>query len=340
MKQSDHWDWLTVVETRLLTPTIREFTLATPWTGPSAPGEHIDVEVIVDGKADTRSYSIVGIGAGDPGLRRIAVKAAPESRGGSRYMWSLAAGARLKARSPSNSFELSLSAPAYLLIAGGIGVTPIVAMAERLALRGADVRMLYAVRSADELAYAETLAQALGDNFIPAVEETTGRADLAAAFAALPDGGEVYICGPIGMLDAARRLWAASGRPRANLRFETFGSSGRHANAPFTVKVPRLGIEAVVPENRSLLEVLEDLGVGVLADCRRGECGLCVVDVVACQGEIDHRDVFLSPDQQAEGRKMCACVSRIAGGELTIEPAYRGDVSITPSKVFGSKAFA
>ena len=332
MRQSDHWDWLTVVETRLLTPTIREFTLKTPWTAPSAPGEHIDVEAIIDGQPDIRSYSIVGA---DGPLRRIAVKAAPESRGGSRYMWTLEPGARLKARAPSNDFELSLGAPAYLLIAGGIGVTPMVAMAERLAQRGAKARMLYAVRTPDELAYADVLTAALGEAFEPVIENETGRADLAAAFATLPEGGEAYICGPIGMLDAARRLWAASGRPRANLRFETFGSSGRYANAPFTVRVPRLGVEAIVPENRSLLEVLEELGVGVLADCRRGECGLCVVDVVERHGELDHRDVFFSPEQQAEGKGMCACVSRLAGGELTIEPAYRGDVSITPSKVFG-----
>lgn len=337
MRQADHWDWVTVEALRDLTPTIRELILRTPWGGPGSPGEHIDVEAPIGAQTVTRSYSVVEM---QGGLCRIAVKAVEGGRGGSAYMWRLAPGARLKARAPSNDFELSRAAPAYLLVAGGIGVTPVAPMAAHLAARGADVRMLYAVRNAAELAYAERLRGHLGEALALVVEETDGRADLAAAFAALPPEGEAYVCGPIGMLDAARRAWAQAGRPRALLRFETFGSSGAHANAAFTVRAPRLGLEAVVPENRSLLEVLEEMGVGMLADCRRGECGLCAVEVVGHSEALDHRDVFLSDAERAQGRRLCACVSRAAGGVLTIEPAYRGDVSITPSKVFGEKPFS
>ena len=84
-----------------------------------------------------------------------------------------------------------------------------------------------------------------------------------------------------------------------------------------------------------MLDVLADAGVAVLADCRRGECGLCALDVVEAEGSIDHRDVFLSDAQHEAGRRICACVSRMAEGAITIEPPWRGDVSITPSKVFG-----
>ena len=84
-----------------------------------------------------------------------------------------------------------------------------------------------------------------------------------------------------------------------------------------------------------MLDALAEAGVGILADCRRGECGLCAMEVIAVEGVVDHRDVFLSDAQHEDGGKICACVSRLAGGAITVEPAWRGDVSTTPSKVFG-----
>jgi dimethylamine monooxygenase subunit B len=334
MRYVDHWDTVVVTRVRDLTPQVREITLETPWTTAHTPGAHIDVEVLIDGRPDTRSYSLVGEGGG--GVRRIAVKVDPSSRGGSRYMWTLQPGARLKVTPPSNSFELSLEPAPYLLVAGGIGVTPMVAMAGVLARRGAEVAMLYAGRSRSEMAYLDELDASLGDRLaVFADDEAGGPPDLAAAFAVLPPDAQAYVCGPVPMLDAARAAWAAAGRPATRLRFETFGSSGRYPNAGFTVRAPRLGVEIQVPETRSMLDALAEAGVEVLADCRRGECGLCALDVLAADGVIDHRDVFLSEGQRGEGRKICACVSRMAGGVITIEPPWRGDVSTTPSKVFG-----
>ena len=131
------------------------------------------------------------------------------------------------------------------------------------------------------------------------------------------------MCGPIGLLEAAQAAWRAGGRPPGRLRYETFGSSGRCPAEDFTVHVPRLGKQVLVPRGATMLDALEAAGVGVLWDCRRGECGLCAVEVLAVEGAIDHRDVFLSARQRGEGRKMCACVSRVAGGSVTIDPAYR-----------------
>ncbi|HEY0648772.1 PDR/VanB family oxidoreductase [Phenylobacterium sp.] len=334
MRYVDHWDTVVVAAIRDAAPQVRELTLETPWTGPHTPGAHIDVEVLIDGRPDMRSYSLVGEGGG--ALRRIAVKGEPRSRGGSRYMWSLQPGARLKVTPPTNSFELSLEPAPYLLVAGGIGVTPMVGMASVLGRRGAEVAMLYAGRSRGEMAYLDELGAALGRRLaVFADDEAGGPPDLAAAFAALAPDAQAYVCGPVPMLDSARAAWAAAGRPATRLRFETFGSSGRYPNAAFTVRAPRLGVEIEVPETRSMLDALAEAGVEVLADCRRGECGLCALDVVAADGVIDHRDVFLSEGQRDEGRKICACVSRMAGGVITIEPPWRGDVSTTPSKVFG-----
>ncbi|WP_340644796.1 PDR/VanB family oxidoreductase [Phenylobacterium sp.] len=334
MRYVDQWDTVVVTAVRDLTPSIRELTLQTPWTGAHPPGAHVDVEVLIDGRPDTRSYSLVGEGAGP--VCRIAVKGEVRSRGGSRYMWSLAPGARLKVTPPSNSFELSLEPTPYMLIAGGIGVTPIVAMAGGLARRGAPVSMIYAGRSRGDMAYLDELHAALGERLtVHADDEAGGPADLSAAFSALAPDAQAYVCGPVPMLEAAKAAWAQAGRSPARLRFETFGSGGRYPNGSFTVRVPRLGVEVQVPETRSMLDALADAGVPVLADCRRGECGLCALDVIAFEGDVDHRDVFLSEGQHEAGRKICVCVSRMAAGVITVESPWRGDVSTTPSKVFG-----
>jgi vanillate O-demethylase ferredoxin subunit len=334
MRYIDQWDTAVVTAVRDLTPSVRELTLQTPWTAAHSPGAHIDVEVLIDGRPDTRSYSLVGEGAGP--VRRIAVKGEPRSRGGSRYMWSLAPGARLKVTPPSNSFELSLEPTAYLLVAGGIGITPIVGMAGVLARRRAEISMIYAGRTRGDMAYLDELESVLGERLhICADDETGGPPDLASAFAALGPDAQAYVCGPVPMLEAAKAAWARAGRSPTRLRFETFGSSGRYPNAAFTVRVPRLGVEVQVTEARSMLDALVEAGVEVLADCRRGDCGLCALEVIGMDGVVDHRDVFLSEGQREAGHKICACVSRMATGAITVEPPWRGDVSVTPSKVFG-----
>lgn len=322
MRFAIDWQDARLCAVRDLAPDIRLFEIepGNPARTP-APGSHIGVTVAIDGQTDTRCYSLIG-DAGD-GLYRIAVKRLPESRGGSAYMWTLEPGARLRISEPQNLFELALDRPDYLLIAGGIGITPIHGMALALAKRGAPMRLLYACRRRSELAFADELRDRLGDRLSTFVDEEGQRMDLAAAIDALAPDGELYLCGPIGLMEAVRRQWRDRGRPMERLRFESFGNSGRYAPEPFTVHIPRLGKTVTVPENRSMLDALEAAGVELLSDCRRGECGLCAVDILAVDGEVDHRDVFLSEDQKAENHRMCACVSRAVGGGITIDTARR-----------------
>jgi vanillate O-demethylase ferredoxin subunit len=108
------------------------------------------------------------------------------------------------------------------------------------------------------------------------------------------------------------------------LRFETFGNSGRFASVPFKIKIPRLGMEVEVPQNQTMLEALEAAGVEMIFDCRRGECGLCALDIVEADGTIDHRDVFFTEEEKAVGTKLCTCVSRVAGGSITVDTGDRG----------------
>lgn len=321
MKATEVWSEATVEALRALTPTVREFTLR-PSGGalPAAPGSHLPVQLPVRGRAQTRCYSLIG--PPQDGCYRIAVKRLDGGRGGSLAMWELAAGQRLAVGEPQNHFPLDLGAPAHLLVAGGIGVTPLVWMAQALAARGAVVHMLYGARSRHELAYFDTLQAALGDRLQARLSGQGERIAFGPAIAALPPGGRLVVCGPAPMLDAARQAWSAAGRAPADLRFETFGAGP--AAEPFRVRVPRHAVEITVPADCSLLDALERAGVQTLSDCRRGECGLCAVDVLAVDGRIDHRDVFLGPAEKAANRRLCACVSR-AVGTLTLDSAFRSD---------------
>ena len=285
------------------------------------PGSHMTFDLLIDGRPETRSYSLVGDRPID-GCWRIAVKRVPDSRGGSRAMWALPLGARLAATRPASHFDLALGRPDYLLVAGGIGITPIIGMAQRLARTGANLRMLYAVRTSAQLAFADELQTLLADRLDLLIEADNQRVDFASEIARLHPQGELYICGPVGMLDAAKRAWSASGRPPAQLRFETFGSSGLLPTEPFSVTIADHQRRIEVPREKSLLEALRAAGIELAYECLRGECGLCTVTVLATDGAIDHRDVFLSDNQKTAGHKLCACVSR-ATGHLTIDTGFR-----------------
>ncbi len=322
MRDPIEWRRARLRATRDLTPDIRLFEIepSGEFVHPT-PGSHINITVQIADRPDVRSYSTVG--PCSDGLYRIAVKLLPDTRGGSAYMWGLAPGAHLMISSPGNHFELSRGRPEYLLLAGGIGITPIYTMALALAEAGATFRLLYAARRREDLAFADELQNRIGDCLEVFVSAEGARIDFAAEIASLHPDGELYVCGPIPMLEEAKRRWAESGRPVGALRFETFGNSGRFASQPFAVKIPRLGKVVEVPQNQTMLDALEAAGVGMIYDCRRGECGLCALHILEVDGIVDHRDVFFSDEEKAENRKLCTCVSRVAGGSITIDTADR-----------------
>jgi vanillate O-demethylase ferredoxin subunit len=206
-----------------------------------------------------------------------------------------------------------------VLLAGGIGITPIVGLAHALRTGGADYRLVYAGRSRDHMAFVDDLEREHSGK-VRVFEDKHGTfVDPDEVVASVPDGGVLYVCGPMGLLTAVRAAWERAARPPGGLRFETFGTSGALPAAPFRVEVPARGVSFEVPVGTSLLDALESAGVEMMYDCRRGECGLCRVSILDVAGKIDHRDVFLSERQRAEGRAMCACVSRVAGASVTID---------------------
>jgi ferredoxin-NADP reductase len=307
---------------RDVTPTVREFSLRLPVDAPPAaytwqPGSHIEVHLPVRGQEQTRHYSLLP--SDTPGMLMIAVKRAEPGRGGSQAMWRLQEGDALSISAPLNHFSLDLAAPAYLLIAGGIGITPLLSMAQQLVQRGADVQLMYGARDAQELAFHDDLQRLLGDR----LQTIVGSAiDFAPTIEQLPLGAQAYVCGPAGMLSAVRQAWKDSHRPTELLRFETFGSQA--ATSSFAVNLPRHDLTFEVLPEMSVLDALEQQGIAALYGCRKGECGLCAVNVIALEGSIEHRDVFFSEHEKQTNSQICVCVSRVQG-RITIDSAYRPD---------------
>jgi len=321
MRNRVEWRDARVADIRQIAEDVRHIVFAVDGAVPRFdPGSHSNFRVDINGQPANRTYTII---PAPPGQIAMAVKLHPQSRGGSRFMWGLEEGQAVRLTLPENRFELSWRAPHYLLLAGGIGITPIYGMAKALAARGASLRVVYGARSRSLMAFAEELQALLGDRLVLRDNSVGEHVDLAAEFAALPQDAECYLCGPIGMLEAAKTAWSASGRPVSRLRYEVFGDSGLFAEKPFTVDVLNRDISVPVRPDQTLLEALLGAGVDMIYDCQRGECGLCAVRVVEKDAEIDHRDVFLSANEKAENHRMCACVSRLTEGSAVIDVGYR-----------------
>jgi len=324
MSSRDLWHGARIERTEALCADIRLFEIALPaGAEPWRPGAHLGVRVRCGDVTEGRHYSLLDLGRANDRYR-IAVKRIDDGLGGSRYLWSLAAGDSVEISQPQNDFELGLEAPSYLLLAGGIGVTPLLSMAHALVRRNVPVAFHYAVRSREEAVFVALLRSWLGDRLHLHVSAEGSRLDVEGMIRACRQDAELYVCGPVGMLAATRTAWQAAGRSADHLRFESFASGGRAANRPFTAALPRYGLELAVSAQQSLLSALETAGVEVLSGCRRGECGLCAVDVLDCDAPLDHRDVFLGDAEKAAGSRLCTCVSRPVGGRIVIDTDYRG----------------
>lgn len=327
---ADHgWARCTVVESVPVADRLRRITLERPEPlgRPAEPGAHLDVRVpLPDGSTDVRSYSIV---ESDPTGRRwtITVRLAEHSRGGSRHLHGLAPGDTVEATRPLQDFPLVTGADGYLLLAGGVGVTALIGTARALRRLGADYRFVYVGRTRSAMAYADELAAEHGDRLTLHVDDEGTPLDvrtLVEGLAALPGRRELFLCGPVRLMDAVRRAWREAGLAAVDLRFETFGNSGWYDAELFEVCLPEQGITATVSADQTALDALTAAGAELMWDCRKGECGLCVMAVDEHRGRLDPRDVFLSREQQETGDRVCLCVARVAG-----EPAGTGRLVVS-----------
>ena len=281
-----------------------------PWT----PGAHVDLQL-----GDlVRQYSLCG----DPSDSRsytVAVLREPESRGGSAYVHEqLAEGSRVTVRGPRNHFAL-VSAPRYVFIAGGIGVTPMLPMIAEAEATGADWHLWYRGRARSGMAYVDRLAE-YGDRVSLLPGDETGPLDLATVLAEPQDGTAVYVCGPERLLVGVEEICGASW-PSSALHLERFAA--KEIEAPeggereFELELAASGVTLTVPPDKSVFQVIEDAGISVLGSCHEGICGTC--EAIVLEGDVDHRDSVLNESERAANDAMMVCVSRCFSDRLVLD---------------------
>ena len=285
-----------------------------PWE----PGAHLEL-VLPSGLV--RQYSLCGLPS-DRSRYVVAVLRVPDGRGGSVELHDGdLVGRELEVRGPRNNFPL-VDAASYLLLAGGIGVTPLLAMARQLAETGRPWSMVYGGRSLDRMAFVDELVGFGSDHVRIVPQDEAGIPDFASLLQAVPEGTAVYCCGPEGMIAAVESCHREQRRP-TTLHIERFSAPtnvGEQAAAParpFQVELRRSGLVLDVPTDRSLLEAVRAVLPGVGFSCSEGVCGSCETAVL--EGEVDHRDCLLSDDERAENATMMICVSRARGDRLVLD---------------------
>ncbi|WP_305787128.1 PDR/VanB family oxidoreductase [Symbioplanes lichenis] len=278
-----------------------------------APGAHVELVV---GDGTVRQYSLCGEPSA-PSLT-VAVRHEPAGRGGSAWVHRiLRPGDRIPVRGVRNHFALE-DAPHVVLVAGGVGITPLLPMAEELARTGRSWRLAYVGRDARRMPFLDRV-RALGPSATVHETAVSGRPPVAGLLGELTADTLVYVCGPAELIGATRTALEARGL-ESQLRAEYFAAPASEiAEEPgtFVVRLERSGLELVVPADRSALEVVTEAGVDVLSDCEEGICGSCETKVLA--GAVDHRDHVLTATEKAENSCMMICVSRAQGPRLTLD---------------------
>ena len=305
------------------TPEISAFELIHPW-GRALPGfsagAHIDVHLP---GGFMRQYSLAqSLPAGaDCDHYLIGVKREPASRGGSAAMHErVKVGDLIAVSTPRNTFPIQPEARRHLLLAGGIGMTPLLAMAQQLTREGADFELCLFARSREHLAFAEALArQPLAARVRLHFDDPTApqKIDLRSLLAERADGTHLYLCGPAGFMQAAQH--AAAGWPDEVVHKEYFAppqaDTDGVANEPFELKLARRNLTVQVGADQSAVQALHDLGIDVPTSCEQGICGTCVVGCL--DGEPEHRDFCLSATERT--KKVALCCSRAKSRSLVLD---------------------
>jgi phthalate 4,5-dioxygenase reductase subunit len=247
----------------------------------------------------------------------IAVKREASGRGGSESLIrDVAEGSQVPVSAPANNFALAKSPAGYLFIAGGIGITPIMAMIRQLTASGGRFKLYYCTRSSGVTAFRDELS---APELRGKVKIHHDGGDLAKALDLWPvvekPQGHLYCCGPRGLMQAVRDMtghWSPSA-----VHFEAFteAAEAKPDDKPFTVRLARSGETIAVPVGKTILEALRDHGLDVPSSCESGTCGTCRTRLIS--GEADHRDLALADDERATN--IMVCVSRARSGELVID---------------------
>lgn len=280
------------------------------------PGAHIDVVLPI---GLTRQYSLTN-GPGETDHYRIGVKIEEDSSGGSKYIHNtLKEGDELVISRPRNNFPLRQDSPRTIFIAGGIGSTPLLSMAQTLKSQNLNYEFHYFARGQEYLAFPEVLKH-LGENvksylgFTP--QETELR--ICEILKNHAQGENLYICGPKPLLERARQIAEELTWSDDSIHFEYFKNTNViDAKSVFEVDLARSMLTLKVLSGETILNVLNKNGINVPSSCQQGACGTCLIGVLS--GEIDHQDVYLSENEKKKGKKIISCVSRAKSTKITLD---------------------
>jgi vanillate O-demethylase ferredoxin subunit len=313
-----------VLSRRPLTDRIAEFRIGSASGRPlpmAEAGSHIELRFGGEDGQFLRHYSVVGplhLNDDPEPFWRIAVQRENRSRGSAFIHDNFRAGTRLKISRAINAFRLARRQPHTLLVAGGIGITPMFAMARSLRVRKANFSMFYAGLERSVMAYVDDLESVCKERLTVHEAKHHGIPDLTKLLSGQPSGTVAYICGPGVMIEALRDAASSLGWEKERVRFEVFNAAHKADDKEFEVHL-RSGRSIKVGPGTTILDALEASGVDTLSDCRRGECGLCITEVVSCDGSLDHRDRFFTEEERAAGKQMTICCSRIKGRVLELD---------------------
>lgn len=311
---------LVITGVRQLTPRIRAFELRSVDGGdlpPITAGSHLKVPVLMaEGNTEWRHYSI----SSNPARRdiyEIAVQREDDGRGGSVNIHAqYELGLVLRCDFPHNNFVAKLTSQHAVLIAGGVGITAIKPLVQTLVSKGVPCELHYAGRSKNDMAYRDRLQRELGINYRGYYRNEGQRMDVSAILESVPTESDIYVCGPQNLIDAVFAIGERLGISPERIHVERFGVDHKVTDQEFGVEIKGRVQLITVAKDESVLEAIENAGVVIGSECRVGNCGQCVVKILA--GDVEHRDSVLTPEDKAEG-KMCACVSRAVGKKLVIE---------------------
>jgi vanillate O-demethylase ferredoxin subunit len=284
-----------------------------------AAGSHVDVHLP---NGLVRQYSLCNNPC-ETHRYLIAVLRDENGRGGSKAVHDLIhEGDRLQISVPRNHFALAHAAPHHLLLAGGIGVTPILCMAERLAAVGEPFEMHYCSRSKDRTAFVERIEHAPFSalvNFHYDDHPGGSTFDLGRVLDGAPAGAHLYVCGPRGFMDAVLAAAREKEWSEERLHYEFFGAPPVQTGSDksFLVRVASSGATVEVPPGCTVIQALAAHGVEVLTSCEQGVCGTCLTRII--DGEPDHRDSYLTPEEQAANDQFLPCCSRSKSSLLVLD---------------------
>ncbi|WP_433739682.1 PDR/VanB family oxidoreductase [Pseudomonas putida] len=308
---------LRVEHIELLTPRIRRLLLVSSDARPLpdfTAGSHLELHV-PGSRAQRRAYSLVNLPDGEH--YEIAVQLEEASTGGSRWVHSLKVGDELLADAPRNHFPLSENTEHALLIAGGIGITPMLGMARALQATGKPFSLHYAGRDAVQMAYLPEARACQDNHFWISGGDPQKRFPAATILAAPRPGLHLYICGPSAMLNNVLTCAREQGWAEDHLHYELFSGALEIAgDQGFEVRLQESGVSLQVAAGQSVLDAMLQAGLDPMFDCRRGDCGVCVTQVI--DGQPDHRDICLSERDRASG-SFCTCVSRASSALLVLD---------------------